>query len=68
MARAGIDRIGFCLPNFHSIDWQSLTFIGERHEISLRVPGPTLATALARLRDGLAEAELPLPAKSSPTS
>ncbi len=39
------------------MDWQSLTFIGERHEISLRLPGPDAALALSTLREGLAEAE-----------
>ena len=57
VARAGLDRIGLFIGRFRSVDWQSLTFTGERHEISLRLPGPKPAAALARLRDGLAEAE-----------
>jgi len=39
------------------VDWQSLTFTGERHEISLRLAGPEAAPALARLRGRLAEVE-----------
>lgn len=42
---------------FHSVDWQSLTFTGERHEITLRLSGPDPAPALALLRGGLADAE-----------
>jgi hypothetical protein len=42
------------------VDWQSLTFIGERHEISLRLLGPDADMALAKLRDGLADAECKL--------
>ena len=51
-----------------SVDWKSLTFTGERHEVSLRIPGPDSARAVALLRDGLAEAEWPLRAMSLPTS
>ena len=61
IARAGIDRDRILLTDFQSIDWQSLTFIGERHEMELRVPGPD-AERLARLvTDGLADAEFSIP-------
>lgn len=49
------DRIR--ISAFRSVDWQSLTFTGERHEISLRIPGPGAEQAAALLRDGLADAE-----------
>lgn len=45
------------IGRFRSVDWQSLTFTGERHEISLRLTGPDPALALGALRDGLAEVE-----------
>jgi len=49
------DRI--TIGRFDSVDWQSLTFIGERHEISLRLTGPDAAPALALLRIRLNDAE-----------
>ena len=42
VARAGINRDRILLTDFRSIDWQSLTFVGERHEMELRIP-PVLA-------------------------
>ena len=49
------DRIS--VGRFHSVDWQSLTFTGERHEFSLRLAGPDPAPALALLRCDLAKVE-----------
>jgi hypothetical protein len=40
-----------------SVDWQSLTFSGERHQLRLRVPGPETQAIVRRLCDGLEEAE-----------
>ncbi len=57
LARTGLDRDRFFIGRFRSVDWQSLTFIGERHEISLRLAGPDVGGALEQLRAGLAEAE-----------
>ena len=57
LARAGLDQDRILLSKFRSVDWQSLTFTGERHEIGLRLRGPGAEDALARLRDGLVEAE-----------
>lgn len=61
IARAGIDRDRILLTDFRSVDWQSLTFIGERHEMELRVPGPASDLIAARLTDGLADAEFSIP-------
>ena len=61
MERAELGRIRVLLSKFCPVDWQSLTFTGERHEIGLRLLGPDAAGALARLRDGLADAEWALP-------
>jgi hypothetical protein len=61
IARAGIDRDRILLTNFRSVDWQSLTFIGERHEMELRVPGPDANQLADRLTAGLAEAEFSIP-------
>ena len=57
VARIGLDPDRVLIGRFHSVDWQSLTFTGERHELSLRLTGPDPDQALARLRDGLADAE-----------
>ena len=56
-ARAGVERDRIFITHCRSVDWQSLTFTGERHEIGLRLSGPGAADALARLSDGLAGAE-----------
>ena len=47
--------------NFRSVDWQSLTFVGERHEISLRVPADDARAIVARIGDGLEEVEWNVP-------
>ncbi len=57
LARTGLDQNKIVVGRFHSVDWQSLTFTGERHEITLRLAGPDAARALGLLRDWLAEAE-----------
>ena len=61
LARAGIDRDRILLTEFRSIDWQSLTFIGERHEMELRIPGPSADLLSERLTSGLADAEFSIP-------
>jgi hypothetical protein len=61
IARTGIDRDRILLSNYRSVDWQSLTFTGERHEIELRIPGPDAEMLATRLTDGLAEAEFSVP-------
>ena len=53
LARAGVDRNRILLSDFRSTDWNSLTFAGERHEITLRVPGPNAITVAALLIEGL---------------
>ena len=57
VARTGLGGDRISVGRFHSVDWQSLTFIGERHEISLRLLGPGSRLAFAKLSDGLSEAE-----------
>lgn len=57
IARTGLDPDEIFVGRFRSVDWQSLTFTGERHILVLRLAGADPAGALAGLRDGLAEAE-----------
>ena len=61
LARVGVDRDRILLSEFRSIDWQSLTFVGERHEMELRVPGPNAAELAQRLTKGLSDAEFAIP-------
>lgn len=61
LGRAGVDRNRILLSNFQSTDWNSLTFTGERHEISLRIPGPGAAAVAALLIDGLDDADFAIP-------
>lgn len=57
VARAGVARDRILLTEVASDDWQSLTFIGERHRFELRVHGPDSRAIVARMCDGLPEAE-----------
>ena len=59
--RAGVDRNRILLSDFRSIDWNSLTFAGERHEIALRIPGPNATAVSALLVDGLEDADFAIP-------
>ena len=61
ISRAGIDRDRILLTDFRSTDWQSLTFIGERHEMELRIPSPDAGRLAAQLSEGLGEAEFSIP-------
>ncbi len=61
LARAGIDRDRILLTDFRSVDWQSLTFIGERHEISLRLPPREASSLVERLGDRLEDVEWNIP-------
>lgn len=61
LARTGVDRNRILLSDFRSTDWNSLTFAGERHQISLRIPGPCAAPIAALLIDGLEEADFSIP-------
>ena len=61
VAGAGINRDRILLTDFRSTDWQSLTFIGERHEMLLRIPPPDAQWLASRITDGLADAEFSIP-------
>ncbi len=59
--RASLTRDRILLTHYRSTDWQSLTFVGERHEFAFRLVGPDADALHARLTDGLADAEFALP-------
>ena len=55
--RAGCSRDRILLTELRSVEWQSLTFVGERHQLELRIAGNDAATLAGRITKGLAEAE-----------
>jgi len=57
LARAKIDRDRILLTDFQSTEWQSLTFVGERHQFHFRIAGPAAAEAVRNLTDGLPDVE-----------
>ena len=61
LGRTGVDRNRILLSNFRSTEWNSLTFAGERHEISLRIPGPGASAVAKLLADGLEDADFFIP-------
>ena len=61
IAKADVPRNRILLTEWRSTDWQSLTFMGERHEIRLRIAGPDSHAVGLRLAEGLADAEFAIP-------
>lgn len=61
LERAGVPRDRILLMDIRSTDWQSLTFIGERHEIRLRIPGAGSGAIAERLCAGLEDADFDIP-------
>ncbi|MES2001482.1 MAG: hypothetical protein V4444_04135 [Pseudomonadota bacterium] len=57
VVRANVPRDQALLTSIHSVDWQSLTLSGERHEIAIRLAGPDAAYAARSLCHELADAE-----------
>ena len=57
LTQAGADRDRILLTECRSTDWQSLTFVGDRHLFSFRIAGPGAEQLLARFGSGLEEAE-----------
>lgn len=61
IARARVPHDRILLTGVQSTDWQSLTFSGERHLISLRVQGSDSAAAVRNITEGLEDAEFSIP-------
>jgi hypothetical protein len=61
IGRAHVSRDRILLTEAHTIDWRSLTFTGERHQIALRVPGPRSREVVERMCRGLEDAEFSIP-------
>lgn len=61
LARTEVPRDRVLLTEARSVDWHSLTFVGERHEFGFRIAGPDAQQLAARLSEGLEDAEFALP-------
>jgi hypothetical protein len=61
LARAHVTRDRILLTEFQSREWQSLTFLGERHRLRFRIPGPDAGAVVFDLTDGLKDAEFAIP-------
>jgi hypothetical protein len=61
IGRAGVGRDRILLSDWHSVDWQSLTFVGERHDIRFRISGPDSWSSAVRLTDGIADEDFTIP-------
>lgn len=58
LSRVEAERSRILLTSWLSVDWQSLTFVGERHMASFAVQGPDPEGLARRFTDGLEEADL----------
>ena len=61
LARTGVDRDRILICGWSSVDWQSLTFVGERHEAVFRVTAPDAPRLVAMIAEGLEDAEFAIP-------
>lgn len=61
IARANVPRDRILLTDLTSADWQSLTFVGERHRICLRIAGPQSEAVARRLTHRLEDADFVIP-------
>ena len=61
VARGGDQGNRILLTEVRSTDWQSLTFIGERHRMRFRIQGPEGRALFERLTTGLEDAEFNVP-------
>ena len=61
IGRAGVPRDRILLTEWRSVDWQSLTFVGERHNIVLRITGPNSDAVAQRLTAGIGDADFAIP-------
>jgi hypothetical protein len=55
VARHGVQVV---IEELRCRDWASLTLIGGRHELDIRLVGPDAAAALARLQADLPDADI----------
>lgn len=58
ISRSAVERNRFLLIGVQSTDWQSLTFTGERHRMTVRISGEDAGKVADRLCGGIEDAEL----------
>jgi hypothetical protein len=61
IGRARVPRDRILLMDAQSVDWQSLTFTGERHRLLLRVSGADSNLVVERMCLNLEDAEFSIP-------
>jgi len=61
LARAKVNRDRILLTDLQSTEWQSLTFVGERHRFHFRIAGPNSSEVVRNLISGLEDAEFSIP-------
>ena len=61
LARGGVPRDRILLTHYRSTDWQSLTFLGERHRFGFRIPAPEAGAIALRITEGIEDAEFSIP-------
>jgi hypothetical protein len=61
LSRALVEPDRILLTDYRSTDWQSLTFVGERHEMRFRIPGPDAEKTYLAITGDLTDAEFALP-------
>ncbi|SRR5260221_5493399 len=61
IGRAYVPRNRILLTEALTVEWCSLTFTGERHQLQLRIPAPDSRAIMERMCDGLEDAEFNIP-------
>ena len=61
LSRAGKQSDRILLSECRSVDWQSLTFVGERHNLLLRFTGADARVLVEDFCSGLGDAEFAIP-------
>jgi hypothetical protein len=61
LARGEVARDRILLSAYRSTDWQSLTLIGECHQLGFRIPAPEAEAVALRISEGIEDAEFAIP-------
>ena len=61
LSRALVKPDRILLTEYRSSDWQSLTFVGERHEMRFRIPGPDARKTYDAMTGSLSDEEFAIP-------
>jgi hypothetical protein len=61
LSRALVDKDRILLTEYRSTDWQSLTFVGERHEMRFRILGPDADKTYEAMTGSLSDTDFAIP-------